>query len=358
MLYEIGSHYEKADLQPLQNEFAFGCDQAFLLSGRTAIDYVIRNIKDKRKLETVLLPSYCCYTMVEPFLRHGIRTTFYSVQIGKDGWEMIFPQEGAPDAVLLMQYFGFCDKAILKIADMWKKQGVVVIEDATHSFFSGLPYTGFSDYVYCSFRKWTGIECGAIAFSQASVFSLPKPPKIKEEYMALVRSAMEAKRKYLSGQIPAKDHLPLFAKAEDVLQADYWDYGVDADVVFGIEHLDVEKIKKKRQHNARILIEGLRWIPEVRSVKTSISEDDCPLCVPVVIENGVRDSLRGYLIKEGIYCPIHWPEPGQVLLSSETKNLYKQTLSLVCDQRYEEDDMKHILTTIKDFFSQEHSKNC
>ena len=60
--------------------------------------------------------------------------------------------------------------------------------------------------------------------------------------------------------------------------------------------------------------------------------------------------MRAHLIRNGIYCPIHWAIPDEVRLNTETKKLYDEELSLVCDQRYCLGDMDRTLTTIEAFF--------
>ena len=51
----------------------------YLLSGRTALEYIIRDILEEHYVTSVLMPSYCCHTMVEPFVRHGIKVRFYDI---------------------------------------------------------------------------------------------------------------------------------------------------------------------------------------------------------------------------------------------------------------------------------------
>ena len=55
-----------------------------------------------------------------------------------------------------------------------------------------------------------------------------------------------------------------------------------------------------------------------------------------------RDNLRKYLIDRGIYCPIHWPE-----VMGTSAGIRENELSLICDQRYSEDDMRAIIETIR-----------
>ena len=59
-------------------------DIAYLLAGRTALEYIIREILARTNICSVLLPSYCCHTMIEPFVRHNIHVRFYDVFFDDD----------------------------------------------------------------------------------------------------------------------------------------------------------------------------------------------------------------------------------------------------------------------------------
>lgn len=59
------------------------------------------------------------------------------------------------------------------------------------------------------------------------------------------------------------------------------------------------------------------------------------------MKTGDRDALRKYLIDNGIYCPIHWPE-----VMGATIGVRENELSLICDQRYSEGDMQAIVDAI------------
>lgn len=66
-----------------------------------------------------------------------------------------------------------------------------------------------------------------------------------------------------------------------------------------------------------------------------------PMFVPIFLEN--RNEMRKKLMKNNIFCPVHWPFNA----SEEDKNsLYDTELSLVCDQRYSSNDMENIVKVL------------
>ena len=68
---------------------------------------------------------------------------------------------------------------------------------------------------------------------------------------------------------------------------------------------------------------------------------DCPLFVPVLLEN--RDKVRKHLTENKIYCPVHWPKP-----EGADSNIYDMELSLICDQRYGVNDMERIVSVLSE----------
>ena len=78
-----------------------------------------------------------------------------------------------------------------------------------------------------------------------------------------------------------------------------------------------------------------------------ISENDCPLFVPIIIEQ--RDELKKMLISKGVYCPVHWPISKYHVLTEGTRKIYEKELSIICDQRYSIEDMKKICCLIKGY---------
>ena len=104
---------------------------------------------------------------------------------------------------------------------------------------------------------------------------------------------------------------------------------------------DYQTHRKKRIKNAQTLYQGLKNNSNIEFLYP-IEWMDCPLFVPIIIQEGKRDMLRKKLVQNNIYCPIHWPKPNADCKS----NLYDIELSLICDQRYTENDMQRIVEVL------------
>lgn len=331
---EIGSEFCE---QYAPKSVAHQDNTAYLLSGRTALHFIIDDIKGTQKGSKVLMPAYCCESMILPFLHSGITVQFY--EVNPDYAE--YPYENDADIVFLLDYFGYETAQNRVIAEREKQAGKTVIYDATHKINGHAEVQRYADYTFCSYRKW--FFCNyAEAVKHNGVFEDVPERKRNERYLALRLEAAEEKAKYLSGEIRAKEgFLTEFRLAEEMLDDDYVGYvGQPVDC-------DFCAIIAKRRENALYLMKGLKEIPEIRLWRDTLQIEDAPLFVPILVAPDVRGALRQRLINERIYCPIHWPK--SVYYRGQNA-LYDTELSLICDQRYDTVDMERLLRVIKDFF--------
>ncbi len=334
---EIGSEFwfdafsKASESTPASMPSAFR--EAYFLSGRTALDFIIKDIKKERPFRRVMLPSYCCDSMIEPFLANEVEPLFYTVEINR----IDYPENEA-DGVLLLDYFGYMLPDNRVIAEAERARGKVVIYDATHKIDSlNFP----ADYSFCSFRKWLFSNC-AVAKKKKEEFSLQSPRKMNRHYIELRQRAASEKADYMANRTSLKESfLDLYAKAEACLEKDYAGYG--AEPFFP----PVSALIEARRRNASFLLEQLKDIPAITPWKAALSPLDAPLFVPILTEGRKRDALRKFLIENRIYCPIHWPITP---LHKKIPSLYHQELSLICDQRYTLEDMKRQIDLIKIFF--------
>ena len=157
---------------------------------------------------------------------------------------------------------------------------------------------------------------------------------------------MDRKQDYLTGVSDSKDYLELFEEAEDFLDHCGIMGSCQQDIQLAGQ-LDSAFIRSRRRENALVLLESLKDL----ALFPEVLENDCPMFVPVLLpDQKIRDQLRRYLISREIYCPVHWPVSQFHVLSEKDRVLYDRSLSIVCDQRYDREDMKRIVEAIKSFF--------
>lgn len=308
-------------------------DYVYSFSGRTAIEIILNNISIKK----VMLPSYCCDSMIEPFRRANIEIEFYSVYYDQ-GLKVELNIRKDTDCILWCNYFGFS----LEIPDIkyFLEQGGIVIEDITHSFFSRKSYHEESHYLVASLRKWEPILCGGLSFSKVNKLLYVPTEKPNTLFLEMKRNAMKLKKKYLEGEknVSKQEYLQLFNESNKWLARNYSNYSIDKESLQYLVHVDSEKHRVQRIKNAKLLYDGLKKHSDIKFL-FPVEKMECPLFVPVIIKNDIRAKIWRKLIENEIYCPIHWPRPKENCES----NLYDIELSLVCDQRYNERDMKRII---------------
>ncbi len=312
---------------------------ALVFSGRTALE-VIAQTAD---VHGIALPSYCCDSMIEPFRRSGADIYFYDVYFdGNLKTELVIP-DGA-DAVLWCSYFGF--RRQMPDLSAFKARGGIIIEDITHSLLSREQFHPQSDFLAASVRKWLPVLCGGwCAGADTELKNIPKGT-VPEDHLSAKKTAMSLKAEYLVSHDEAEKprFLELYSRANKLLAERYSGIRIDELSENIISHADAENIRQARRRNAKTLYEGLSEIGYIEPM-FGIDDMDCPLFLPVVIDKDKRDKVRQHLTDERIYCPVHWGKPNADCRSE----LYDTELSLICDQRYTEEDMKRIISVLKDF---------
>ena len=331
MTREIGSEFHKLEFGK-GHGLPFPVKGCLVFSGRTAIETVLKELPHAKK---AVLPSYCCDSMIEPFRRAGIIIEFYPVRY-EDGLQIDaqIPQDA--DILLWCNYFGY-HTPMPDLLD-FKKRGGLVIEDITHSLLSSSPYNSQSDYLVASIRKWEPINCGG--YCAAVNGDLKHTPTLMppSNFVDNKTSAMNMKTEYLNDLDEQKKQqfLAMFGESNHWLAENYLELAIDPWSEEYLTHVDAKEQKRIRRSNAHVLYEGIK-----NKVQFLFSEEDmdCPLFVPVVIPN--RNEVRKILTENRIYCPVHWPKR-----EGCCSNLYDLELSLICDQRYNEDDMRRIVSVI------------
>lgn len=326
-------------------------DIRFFLSGRTALDFIIRDILLCYPADRVLMPSYCCHTMLEPFLRNHVPVLFYDVFFDGQGLKADIPNAAGNSILFRMDYFGYGALSGWGKEDI-DKNYLCVVEDCTHSCARRGNAGSMADYTFASYRKWTGFDGFAVAEKRKGRFQLLPKSVVGEGYIQLHRSAKNRKKEYLAGRnTDKKEYLDIYKEAEEYLETDYVDYVPSIETIERFFNWDIQKMAATRRNNAAYLIEQIKKVPEVTLLYSKMTGQDTPLHVPVLLPIEIRDKLRKHLISEDIYCPVHWPLSGlHGKISGRAKEIYNRELSLICDQRYSVDDMQREADAIMEFF--------
>lgn len=336
MQKEIGSEFWDIPLGKKENGFFENV--TWFVSGRSALRSILQQASFEHPFaeKKIAIPSYLCESMIQPIIKEGFIYSFYQVSLENDSLTIDYSGIDDCDYILALDYFGYRTTQSVP-------KGKIVIRDLTHFAFSQ-KYND-AEYYFGSLRKWAGFLAGGFAYKKEGI--IIEPSASSSKYINLRYNAMTLKKAFIDGNSEDKEYLNIFHDAEELLDECNIEISPLSDIT-AARLLDIDYIKRKRYDNAKILIDNLNKY----CIFKNVGQDDCPLCVPIVVNN--RDALRKYLIEKDIYCPIHWPKPSQIPDGLSDK-LYKKELSLVCDQRYNEKDMMRIVDSVLSFM--ESSKN-
>lgn len=325
-------------------------NKRWFISGRTALDYIIQDIIQKRGSFSIAMPSYYCYSMVEPFLRNGVnRIEYYDVLANGEG--IHFSSQITADVVYVMDYFGVTSKQVDHIVRESFQKGKIIICDLTQSVFCRHDYADMCDYAFCSYRKWF-FSNAAVAVTNRE-FEIDYRVKEDEFFTRIRMEAAQEKDAYIHCLVSEKGYLEKYHKADVALKDNYVGFTPNHDEVKYVTDIDDGFIVNRRRENAAFILRELKSCANThfRFFTEIINENDVPLFVPIMLDNSIRYCLREYLKEHDIYCPIHWPITDyHNQLTENQKALYNNELSLVCDQRYNLADMQREVNTIKAFF--------
>lgn len=343
---EIGSEFwlsERGDYHP-------NADMLYL-SGRAALTAILQDLRHKG-IKTICMPDYCCESMIEPLIRQSMEFRFYPVHLSRKSLFCTADDFIGCDAVMLVNYFGFMDIEMERLLQECKHMGLQVVLDQTQAVFSNMD-DSMARYVFGSYRKWTGLEVGFARISDdVSLRSWPCNLHGKA-YLANRKKARELKAAFVlenyTDEVLREKQLSAFMDAEELLD---WEYisGTDEENRILLESLDRETIKVSRQRNAKVIYEMLAPLKCCTPIFSALHDGVVPLSVPVLVKQNKRNSLRSYLRQHGIFCPVHWPISDlHQNIGDEAKELYDQELSLVCDQRYDTEDMIRMMKVVTEW---------
>lgn len=350
---EIGSSFyfvETCDelniLHKETNRYAF--------SGRTALLQIIDAILKKIGAKKAWLPSYCCESMVTPFLLRNIDVEYYDVFLKNRKPEFDGSLIQDPDIIYTMNYFGLDLQRTLDFEKHLRKKfpDAVVIRDITHSILLAQQCFDSCDYAFASIRKWSGFSDGGVIVKCKDDIEEAKE-RYNDSYEELMAIAKAKKAEYLkTGTGDKGEFLDMFARAEELLDKDFEGYSISTRSKSEFRYFDYKKAAAKRRENFLILMENSEIFQRkgIYPIFDKIGDKEVPLAFPVLLAGlEERNRFRRYFIENGVFCPVHWPKNEVHRLNDVTAEIYDRELSVVCDQRYDAADMERIVRLVYEY---------
>ena len=344
---EIGGAFAK---EPIPEKAGAGVvfptvtDSTLAFSGRAAMELALKDALQSRKIEKAYVPSYCSLSFLQALIRLEIDYDFYDVRWkdGKPNYRV--SKQKDCDLILLMPYFGAGAEELTAIARHYKERGILVIEEITHALLEPSAILPEADYLVLSLRKYLPVPAGGWLGKNGGELAV-KPNIDGEEAAAQCLLAMEEKAYYLAGI--SNDKVPFLEKfsrfESSLVQLDCLTEP-DAYSKNYIETVDMGEAVRRRKENAACLDAGLAGIPGL----TVLAHCEAPLYFPILLDHEKRNGLAQYLMDQGIYPKVTWPEKVGAPIG-----IREQELSLIVDQRYGAKDMEKTVELIRGYLAEE-----
>lgn len=321
----------------------------WLRSGREALRLVALNIKGNKQDSIILMPAYCCHSMVDPFKKAGWKVSYYRLNedLTVDMDYMIhLLATVSPTAVLTMNFYG---SASTKDAVSYIKSGYpdcLCIEDFSHCTFSLKDiYNPKVDFYVTSIRKSIGVCDGAVIISHKTLNE--QWVEVGEtEFVSARRECQMMKLQYNYSQMADKKNVffPELRRQEGELDEFSGVHRISETGEAMLKTINGEMIRYARQNNMKHLLERLSGkVKSVHGIERCV--EGAPFSFPIFVEN--RDEVQKKLAQKGVYAPVLWPIADEArAVCPVSAKMADKMLSLPIDQRYNYDDIEDIASIV------------
>lgn len=265
--------------------------------------YSIKVIIESLKLQAgdyVLLPSYLCPTIIEPFAQAGVRYDFYKMQEGllPDLADIERKTHKGLRAVFFIDYFGIPQRDYLAgcIADL-RAKGIAIIQDTVQSWLDNEAYL-YGDYCFNSVRKFAPFEA-SVLFSQTALVIRSNTKAIRG-FIRHKRYAQLLRYGHINYGLFKPESFLKHIEASNQCYHQEGIMGMPKLNQWFLDRMDFAAMGRKRRLVYKTLTSQLSLQP---ILKQEIG-DSVPLGLPIYLEN--RNELKGKLHSMDIHCPLHW----------------------------------------------------
>ncbi len=326
----------------------FGCC-TWLRSGREALHLVALNLNDKLNHNEanpmVLMPAYCCHSMVDPFEKAGWKVVYY--RLNEDLTVDLEYLSNLlvtlrPKAVLTMNFYGSASTVYAVSVIKCGYPECICIEDFSHCAFSFADiYNAQVDYYVTSIRKSVGVCDGSVIISKAPLDEAVVDAG-ETEFMTARRDCQKLKAKYNFTQDASLKSIffPELRRQEGELDNFTGVHRISNAGKEMLSLLNGEIIRYARQKNMAHILELLGGkVESIPGIERCL--DGAPFSLPILVKN--RDEVQQMLAKRGVYAPVLWPICDEARsICSVSARMADEMLSIPMDQRYNYDDIENI----------------
>lgn len=317
----------------------------WLRSGREALHLVALNLNIENKHPVVLMPAYCCHSMVDPFEKAGWKIVYYRLKedltVDLDYLTRLLVSV-RPKAALTMNFYGSASTLDAVSVIKCGYPECICIEDFSHcTFCLSDIYNEQVDYYATSIRKSVGVCDGSVIISKVELDKSSVEDN-ETEFMAARRDCQKLKAKYTYSQDAAQKNLFFTELRKQEGELDNFT-GVHRISSTGKEMLKVLNggmIRYARQQNLKHILDLLGGkVESIPGIERCLS--GAPFSFPIFVKN--RDEVQQKMAKKGVYAPVLWPICDEArAVCPVSSRMADEMLSIPIDQRYNYDDIEDI----------------
>lgn len=317
----------------------------WLRSGREALHLIALNEKSSMHHPIILMPAYCCHSMVDPFLKAGWGVEFYPLNEDLTADVQILYMlllSKHPKAVLTMNFFGSAStkEAVESVKAI--NHDCICIEDFSHCTFAlSSIFNPEVDYYVSSIRKSVGLCDGAVIVSKKPLDE--SWVQDEETDFSITRKDVQTiKWRYNYSQDGGSktaflNHLRMKESELDAFE------GVHRITNYAKKQLAClsgKEIALARRVNMKHMLELTDGkVESIPGIERCL--EGAPFSFPILVGN--RDEVQQKLAKRGVYAPVLWPifDAARATCSVSAR-MADEMLSIPIDQRYNYDDIEDI----------------
>lgn len=331
----------------------------FTANGRAAIELAARYAVQKSSAErrTVLVPSYVCPSVIQPFQAQGLAINFYPIKSDLSINPTAICERVSRDtlAVVLLHYFGFPQPVDLVHQLAANFPDVMLIDDRTHLLLTDMHagrWGSDDTFTVYSPRKWGPFpDLGMLIPPRHSILAPDKGYDWEFGFWRVIDIVLRAV--FFAWPTRTLRRLSLYAyrRAEGILDKRIDIRSSSLLSILLWRYWNWQETFNSRRNNYCYLLD--QWpIKQAKPIFDKLPDYVCPLGFPILSSS--RDALAQYLNTKSIFCPIHWP-PSSLLPRDqfpEADFIIQRELTIPIDQRYHTKDMDRVLEAVYEYSCQ------
>lgn len=248
-----------------------------------------------------------------------------------------------PKAVLVMNFFGFCDTN--KTVELIKSvnESTKIIEDFSHSIFSiDKCKNCLVDYYVASLRKSLPLPDGGIIITDNSILESVENTTTQFS-LSRIRAEMElAKYRYSKDEVIRSNSKSIIRECESIISNPIAAiYSSSPEMMHRLNNVNYEIIKYARIINYNHLYDIIKWNPHIKVLYSPSASNLSPFSLPILVDE--RDKKQKILADNGVFAPVLWPlNDKQIMTCKNSSYISGHILSIPIDQRYIYEDIEEI----------------